>query len=177
MTDILKLDHTDKLAQITKLALVQKQHEVTVARLEEELVKAKADLSLVAETEIPTLMDEVGMTEFTMSDGSKVKATKKTRGSINEERRLKAHAWLDEHGHGNLLTRQFIVDFDKEQEDQAKEFKAILEDSDDPLRYAQKNTIQWQTLDKFVTEQMEEGEDFPQKLFGVYVQRGTKITT
>lgn len=177
MTDILKLDHTDKLAQITALALEQKRHEATVARLEEALAVAKEDLNIIAEDKIPTLMDEVGMQEFVMSDGSKVKTTKKTRGSINEKRRPMAHAWLDDNGHGNLLTRQFIVDFDKDQEDQAAEFKAVLEESEDPLRYAQKNTIRWQTLDKFVTEQMSEGEDFPQELFGVYVQRGTKITT
>lgn len=177
MEDITKLDQTDILATITTLATEQKVAEAKVARLEQELSTAKVDLGIIAEGKIPALMDEVGMTEFTMKDGSKVKTTKKIRGNINDARRTKAFKWIDDNGHGKLVTRQFIIDFDKEQEEQAKEFKGILEESDDPLRYAQKNSIHYMSLDKFVGEQMEDGEDFPQELFGVYVQRGTKITS
>lgn len=163
------------LARISGLALDQKQAEADVARLEEELKAAQAKLRDIAEHQLPALMDEAEMKICQTRDGITVKVVEKIRGSIPAATAPKAFAWLEEHGHGNLIKREVKVEFGRDEEAWAKKFLADLAKRKKPLKHELKRAVHPSTLASFVTEQLQEGVDIPLDTFGVYRQRSAKI--
>lgn len=163
------------LAQLSAMAMEQKQAEAEVARLEEELKKAQAKLKDLSEHKIPELMDAAEVKEFTTKDGIKIKIVEKIRGSIPEANAPKAFAWLEEHGHDNLIKREFKIEFGKNEEAWARKFEADLKKRKRPLKVRLKRAVHPSTLASFINEQLENGVDFPMDTFGVYRQRFSKI--
>jgi len=163
------------LATLSQLADEQKQAEAEVARLEEELRSAQAKLRDLAEHRLPNLMNECGMREFTTKDGIKIKVVEKIRGSIPEAHATRAFAWLEEHGHDNLIKREFKIEFGKDEEGWAKKFQADLAKRKRPLKVQLKRAVHPSTLASFVNEQLADGVDFPMEMFGVHQQRSSKI--
>lgn len=163
------------LARLSGLALDQKRAEAEVARLEEELKTAQARLRDIAEHQLPALMDEAEMSEFTTKDGIKISVKEVIRGSIPASNASKAFAWLEEHGHDNLIKREFKIEFGKDEEAWAKKFARDLAKRKRPLKVQLKRTVNPRTLQAFVREQLEEGVDIPLNLFGVFRQRFSKI--
>lgn len=164
------------LAKISALAVEQKKAEAEVARLEEELKKAQDKLRDISEFRLPALMDSIEMTDFTLRDGSKIKVDEKLRASIPSIHETAAFKWLEENRQGGLIKRQFLIDFNREQEEWAAKFAKELSERDDPLNFKCKRSVHPQTLAAFVREQLEEGVAIPLDIFGVFRQRVTKIS-
>ena len=163
------------LAQVSSLADHQHQAEARVKAAEKELEAAKASLRDIAEHRFPTLMDELGLTEFTTSNGLKVTVREKIRASIPKAKEAEALAWLDDHDHSSLIKRQFIVDFHKGEDGWAKKFAADLRKRKREVRVNEKKSVHANTLSSFVKEKLEAGEEIPIELFGVFRQRSTKL--
>ena len=164
------------LAQLSGLALDQKIAEAKVEKVTEELRVAKEELALIAEIKIPELMDEAEMTDFTTRDGINICIKENFRASIPEANKPKAFAWLAEHGHDNLIKREFKIEFGKNEEKWAKKFQAYLAKRKEPFKLEVKREVHANTLSAFVKEQVGEGIDVPLDLFGAFRQRISKIT-
>lgn len=164
------------LAQIATTALEQKEAEAEVERCEDALKAAQNRLRLIAEKTLPELMDAARQTQLTTADGIVVKVQEKIRGSLPKGREAPAFAWLEEHGHEDLVKREFKIQFGKDEEAWAKKFEADLRKRKKPVNVSRTDTIHPSTLASFVTEQLEAGVDIPLDAFGVYRQRSTKIT-
>lgn len=163
------------LAQLSGFALDQKKAEAEVERITELLATANANLKRISEVEIPTLMDAAGMTSYTTQDGITIKVDEKIRGSIPEATKDKAFNWLKEHGHDDLVKREFKIQFNKDEEQWAAKFVRDLNARKKKLAYEVKRTVHSSTLASFVKGQLEEGVDFPMDIFGVFRQRASKI--
>lgn len=163
------------LAAISSLALDQKRAEVAVAKAEEALALAVADLKRISERELPDLMDKAEMQTTTTKDGIKVTIGEKIRGSIPKPNEEKAFAWLKENGHDDLIKREFKIQFGKTEEVWAKKFLADLNKRKRPLAYELKRTVHTSTLSSFVKGQLEAGVEFPMDIFGVFRQRSSVI--
>ncbi len=124
------------LKALASLALDQKRKEAEVARIEEQLNVAKAELKQLAETDIPKLMDEAGMENYTTKDGIKIKINEKIRGSIPKATEAKAFEWLAEHGHGDLIKRLVSVQFNKDEEAWAAKFVRDMNQRKKKLNHA-----------------------------------------
>ena len=162
------------MAALNGLADQQQAAEEEVARLEALLDEAKKNLQRITEHEIPKLLD--GMDgKINLPDGRTITIAEKIRASIGGDKKPIAMKWLDDHGHGNLIKRRFIVEFGRDQEEWAKKFEAQLAESDTPLNVKKERNVHWQTLDAFVREQLEEGGELPLDIFGVYRQRFAKV--
>lgn len=144
--------------------------EIAVADAENALSEAKRVLADVQEHRLPEAMEALGLEEFKTQDGLKIKLDKKLRTSITAKNQMEAMAWLREHGHNALIKRQLTVL--AQDDDQGEQLAQMLRDYD----VADKATVPWQTMDKFVREMLEDGEDIPQELFGVYHQKKAKVT-
>lgn len=163
------------LARLSGLALDQKQAEAEVERLAEELKQAQNKLRDISEHQLPALMDEAEMKVCQTRDGITIKVVEKIRGSIPAPTAAKAFAWLEEHGHGNLIKREVKIEFGRDEEAWAKKFMADLAKRKKPLKHELKRGVHPSTLASFVTEQLQEGVDIPLETFGVFRQRSTKI--
>lgn len=167
----------DLLQRISEAAAEQKKAELRVARLEEELAQAKEELKDVAEHRLPALMDEAEIEDFTTKDGIKIGVKEKIRGSIPAANRPQALKWLEDNGFENLIKREFKIQFNKDEESWARKFQADLAKRKKPLKVQVDRNVNPSTLQSFVKQRLEEGEEIPMKLFGVFRQRMSKIDT
>lgn len=167
------------LAQISATAVEQKKKEAEVAELAEKLQLANEQLRNISEHVLPGLMDAASMTAFTTKEGIKIECSEKIRASIPAARADEAYVWLEENGLEHIIKRQFVIEFDREQEDWAKEFSkkldAISKDLENPLNIKRIKNVHASTLAATIKEQLEEGINIPMATFGAYRQRFTKI--
>lgn len=162
------------MSALTGLVDDQEAAQEEVERLQALLDEAKKNLQRISEIEIPKLMDGIDG-KLKLPDGREVTISEKIRASIASDKRPLAMKWLDDNNHGNLIKRRFIIEFGRDQEEWAKNFEQELAKSKSPLNVKQERNVHWQTLDAFVREKMENGDDLPLELFGVYRQRSSKI--
>ena len=178
--DYSKLQKADQsaditLKQISILAQEQMDAEAEVARAEQNLKAAQDKLKNIAEFRLPELMDSIGMSEFTLKDGSKVQVKESLHASIAIANQPSAFGWLAEIKQDNLIKRKFEIEFGRDQEEWAKQFQKELNDRDDPLNWKCKRSVHPQTLSAFVREQLENGIEIPQSIT-VVRQRTSKIS-
>jgi hypothetical protein len=168
-----EVDGTDALKKLHQLGNEMAQATKNVERLEKELAVAKKRVVDLSETEIPELMDSVGLESFTTREGIPFRIKKSVFASITKANHFKAMKWLDENGHSTLARRHVIVEFSKEQEEDATLLTKALglkyEDVDQVAK------VHPSTLRGWAREQLEAGADVPLDLFGIHTKRIAKI--
>jgi hypothetical protein len=162
------------LAALATFADELSDAELEVARIEDELKKAKGKAAELADRTIPELMDQFGMKTFTTTSGLKIDVRRTIRASIPAANKVKAMAWLDDNGHSGLIKRNILVAFDRESQDAAHELKDSLGQQFENVKEEMK--VEPSTLRAFIGEQLKAGEEVPLELFGAWEQRTAKIT-
>lgn len=115
---------------------------------------------------LPDMFRECGITEVRTPDGKVVKFREFYVGRITEEKRAAAMAWLREHNCIGIAKDKVTIEFGRDMDDAAEKIVEEMQTLGVPV--TRKQDIHHATLNKFVSEQMEEhGETFPQELFGV----------
>jgi len=169
----------DSLVRLRQMALKTKKAEQLVAEKELELKKAQDELRQLSEFDLPELMEEVGVPSFITEDGLKIDIKEKLRCSIAGERKGKALRWLESHGYGNIIKREFKIEFGKGEEEWAEKFeeelKRLSEEGEQDLRVAVNRNVHASTLSSFLSGLLEDGVDLPLELFGAYRQRQAKV--
>lgn len=174
-------DHVEKepasdiLKQIGDLANQQHELQYEIEKKEEELDQLRKKLKSIAEHDLPELMDEVELKTFQTSSGIKVEIKESIRASIPKKFAVQAFDWLDEHGYSRLIKRKFIILFGKDEEKWANRFEGDLKRRKRQLAVDRKKEVHSQTLSAWAREQLEDGVDIPENIFGVYRQRIAKI--
>lgn len=164
----------DSLAVLASLAEHLYLAEQEVELKTEELREAQRKLLYISGSQIPELMDEVGMSEFTTTSGIKIAVRDNLRVSPPAARRQEVYDWLEARGYGDLVKHNVTAGFGKEESAKAEELVGYLEGLGLPTKDERK--VESQTLKKFVKEQLAEGNDIPLDLFGAHEFRQTKIT-
>lgn len=169
---------TDGLKTVSSLAQEVSNWEGKVAQLEEQLRTAKAKLLELTDRDLPDMMAEVGITNFTLADGSKLEVKQTYGARIPVVHRDAAFAWLKEKGHDDIIKNLVSVPFGRGEDSLATDFINLAQKNG----YApdQKKEVHPQTLKAFVKEQLEKGQEVPMDLFGVFtgqrasIKRGSK---
>lgn len=168
-------DSPDKksLDRLKILARQQSGAETAVAEAEAALKKAQEKERDYKERLIPEVMEELGMEEFTTSDGFHIKIEKKIRTSLSKENKPAGFAWLEKNGHGGLIKRQIGVAFNRDQQEAATKLLATLRKDYD---VKQEMKVESSTLKAFVIAQLKAGTDLPLGVFGVHEQKFAKLS-
>lgn len=169
---VLSID-TAKSADIAQTCnkLLETQKEI---RLAEEKIKTLKDAERnLSDNVIPNLMREAGISLLRLTDGSKVEVKPYYQANITESFRERAHHWLRENGFGDLIKNNVTLEFGKGQDEQAQ--SVIKEAHEKGYNVKQKEGVHWATLRTFVKEQIQEGKQVPNDLFGVYVANRVTI--
>lgn len=154
------------LAAVAALAEEQIAAEDEVAKCEKALAVAKKSLELIQITQLPELMNRIGMTEFKLRDGRTVSIKSETYVSVSEERQERAYAWLREHGEAGVIKNVVSVSFGKDQDEAAQELLEKLAE----LKYAaeQNENVHHSTLKALIRRRIENGHEVDMELFGVH---------
>ena len=85
-----------ELKTIAQLAQKQNELETKIKGKEEELKNDKKELREIAEVQLPDALKEVGLSEFSLVDGTKVSVTAFYSARITAENKERAFDWLSE---------------------------------------------------------------------------------
>jgi len=161
------------LKQLSQLANELLGAQESILALEAQLAEVQRRAVHLSEHAIPELMQEFGFTDFTTDEGMSIKVANAIHAHIAEARKDAAFNWLDANGHGGMIKRRVVVGFGKESEDKARELAEAL--GDDGYAVKTEREVHASTLKAWVRQQLEDGEDIPLDVFGVQVQRITKV--
>ncbi len=163
------------VAAISSLVDRQMMAEDNIVELNRQVDEAKANLRKIEEKDFPDLMVEMGIPKFTLDSGIEVELKTNVFASLTEERREDGHAWLEENGHGDLIKREFIIRFNRDEESWAKKFARDLAQRKKQVALTIKRAVPPPTLKKFVVDALHAGDDVPLETFGVFEKKVTKI--
>lgn len=146
------------------------------AQISELNAKAKMlgeKLTVLAERDMPALMDELNIKEFTLKNGRMVKIKPIYIGKIDADHKDEAYAWLEKNGYGNLVKTSVEARFGMGDLDEAKELAEKLEAAGYVINVGQ--SVHSATLGKFIKTMLVEGKELPEDLFHPNVLRRAQI--
>jgi hypothetical protein len=162
---------TDRLERLTALVKTQKEIEASIADTESRLSDLGSRLRMVSEENIPALLDELGLSDVRLSDGTKVSVKETLRASVAADGKYTPFilSWLDREGHGDLVKNDVTVSFGRGEDAQAGELVAAL--AERGLSPSRRKTVNNQSFTALLRELLEAGEEVPLDEMGVGVQR------
>ena len=155
------------LTSVAELARLIRDKEVDIESLENSLKDRKKQLQKLTDEEMPAMLAEIGMSSFTLEDGSTVEIKQTYGASILVKNRPEAFEWLRDKGHDDIIKNTVLCQFGRGEDDQASDFSAFAQKQG--FLPEQKTEVHPQTLRAFVKERCEAGEEFPMELFGAWV--------
>lgn len=163
-----------ELSRIAALVEDYEQAEQQVSDLEEALKKAKETRDQLSAVDIPSAMDEVGLSEVRLADGRPVRIESGVRASIPKKYQEDAFNWLQQHGYGDLIKAEMKVSVGR------GELPLLAETADSISQQMGwvanvDQRVHPQTLAAFVREKRAAGEALPDDLLGVFEYRKTKV--
>jgi len=165
-TSVEKLDQQG-LTSVAALARQIRDKEENVKSLEQKLKDEKKALLKLTDEDMPAMLAEIGISSFSLDDGSQVEVKQTYGASILVDNRPKAYEWLRDNGYDDIIKNTVLCQFGRGEDDQASAFAAFAQKQG--YVPEQKTEIHPQTLRAFVKERVEEGDAFPMELFGAWV--------
>lgn len=141
----------------------QLEREITADTV--SLAEKQARLAKIIEDQIPTILKELGMTEFKMIDGRKVELKSDVRTHIKEDNKAAAYAWLEKGNYDGIIKTVVTAEFGKGENESATNAVSALEEAG--FAATKNQSIHAATLKSFVKERLEAGE-MPQDMFPVF---------
>lgn len=161
------------LKHLSDLAAQLQEARMEASRREAEYKKAAIRVQDLQENLIPEAMAAAGVDSFTTVDGKEITVVDFIGTTITEATREAAHKWLEDNGHGGMIKREISVLFNREQEEEANSLVGKLKDDYPAVQH--KKSVHSSTLKSWVTGQLQDGADFPQELFNVFVKKVAKV--
>ena len=163
-------------AQVKKISvkcteLQEKEQEV--ANIEERLKKVKKDALFLSEETIPNLMQEAGVTQLILSNGTSVTVSPFYGARISSDRKEEAFQWLRANNFADLIRNNVGVSFTAGDDAKAQQVLELLKK--EGHRPVQKQEVNAMQLKQWAREQIEKGVIVPVDLFSVYVTNRTKL--
>jgi len=174
---ILEKDHLTPVDDVSLKALSQKCNKLEALQTEinqqEQNIKSlKEKQRKLSEEEIPTFLQEKGLTSIRLNNGTEVSVAEDIKPGVLVENRPFCYQWLRDNGFGDLIKNIVSVNFGMGEDEDAINLKKQIEELG--LVCAEKESVHYQTLKAFVGEQHHKGVNLPNE-FGVHVANVTKI--
>jgi hypothetical protein len=163
----------DQLVRLSNLVHNQLELESQIKTLEHTMKNFQAQLRQVSEVDIPNLLDETGLSEVKLRDGTKVVVREDLRVSTTGKNRDVINRWLTEIGCEDLIRDEVVASFNRGEGERAEELLrhlTLLGVLSDRKRY-----VNPQSFAALLREMRDKGEDVPLERLGVFVQRRAQL--
>lgn len=163
------LPNKEELNNISELAMSQVQLEMDIKTAEKALGELKSRHLKLRTEALPEAMKQVGLTEFTLSNGSKISIKDGIDVSIPVPKKPEAFAWLRDNGHGDIIKNDVTLSFGTGQDAQKDVAIEFAEQNNFP--YAAKEAVHTGTLKAWAKKQLELDDQtnaLPEDLITVY---------
>lgn len=181
---------SNELGAIADMAQQMFDLEEEISIIELSLKHKKQDLNKLANQDLPDLMQELNMKDFTLNNGAKVEVQDVTSGSIPsagaiqkakgddkaelEMRQQQCFDWLRANKAGDLIKSNVEVQFGRDEDQACNNFTDELRERN--LFYRRAVGVHHGSLNSFIRERLTDGKDVPQDLFKLFMGRRAKIT-
>ena len=174
---ILEKDPLAPVDDVSLKALSQKCNKLEALQTEinqqEQNIKSlKEKQRKLSEEEIPTFLQEKGLTSIRLNNGTEVSVSEVILPGVLVDNRPFCYQWLRDNGFGDLIKNIVSVNFGMGEDQDAVDLKKQIDELG--LVCAEKEDVHYQTLKAFVGEQHRKGVNLPDE-FGVHVANKTKI--
>jgi hypothetical protein len=159
------VNQIDKIQTLTSKASELKVMTEHLEYLHEAVKKAEETIKNLSEQELPMLMNEIGMQQFRLQDGTKFEVKPILAVNAPKEKMEEIDEWLDNNGHSGLV--KTIVAIPKTVPTEVIE-EILHTFKEHGYEVDVTKSIHWQTLNKWAREMEEEGYAIPEDLFKVY---------
>ena len=164
-------DEQVKKISVKCTELQEKEQEVL--DIEERLKKARKDAMFLSEETIPNLMQEAGVTQLILSNGTSVTVNPFYGARISNDRKEEAFQWLRANNFADLIRNNVEVSFTAGNDAKAQQVLELLKK--EGHRPVQKQEVNAMQLKQWAREQIEKGVSVPVDLFSIYVTDRTKL--
>jgi hypothetical protein len=163
------------LKRLTALVRKQARLETKIEKLQAQASAAGEELRQISWVDIPELLDETGLSEVRLKDGTKVQIKDEVRVSTTGRYREKINSWLERTGNEDLIKNEITAAFPAG--DRAKVERALKALAKAGVSQVdQKRFVNATTFAAFIRETLAGGElDVPMEEIGVHIQRITKL--
>ena len=153
-----------------------KEKEDEIAALEDKLKTKKQEADDISSRVIPELLQEQGLQEIKLADGSKVSVKKEFRATLPKDdiRRESAYQWLRDQGLGDIIKNNVTVSFGKGEDNKANQLVDLAVANG--FTPQQKSDVAWNTLTALYEERVKAGLDMPSDVFSLWIKDKTKIS-
>ena len=169
------LDNVE-ITDIAQQCIKLKEKEDEIAELEGKLKAKKAEADDISSRVIPELLQEQGLQEIKLSDGSKVSVKKEFRATLPKDdlRRESAYQWLRDQGLGDIIKNNVTVSFGRGEDNKAQQLLDLAVANG--FQPQQKSDVAWNTLTALYEERVKAGLDMPSDVFSLWIKDKTKIS-
>jgi len=108
---------------------------------------------------IPTMMTEMNISKFSLSDGAGVEVKPIYGASISIAKKEEAFNWLRNNGLGDLIKNEITVSFGRNEDNKAAEYAGLAQGQG--YQPVQKLKVEPMTLKALVRERLESGKEMP----------------
>jgi 16S rRNA C1402 N4-methylase RsmH len=115
------------LTSVAALARQIRDKEERIQGLEETLKDEKKALLKLTDEEMPAMLAEIGISSFSLDDGSTVEVKQTYGASILVDNRPAAYEWLREHGYDDIIKNTVLCQFGRGEDDLASSFAAFAQ--------------------------------------------------
>lgn len=168
-----ELENPERLGALSDLVLKMRELEGEIKACNAVIKEFKKEHERLSEQLIPEMMVELGIAGLELTDGKKLTIDKAYFAKIPDDKKSEAFNWLADNGYEALIKTDITTSFGKGEGDKVTSLKQTLVEGQ--YSFEAKDNVHPQTLKALVRERLEEGNDMPDELFGVYVKNITKI--
>jgi hypothetical protein len=172
--DLKKLQDDD-LSGLSKLIQRQLDLDSEIENMEETLKDMKREREVLSSETIPTKMQELGINETTMKDGSKVTVKEGFHCRIPKAKEEEALQYLKDNDLGDIIKNMVSTSFGTGEDNMAGDLAGYIE-SNFGITPEVKKSVHPSTLKATLKKRHEEGLTDPDDLFGIFIRPETKIT-
>ena len=181
---------SNSLGAITEMGQEMFNLQKEINELNDLLKQKKQSLMKLAEQDLPDLMQELNVKDFTLNNGAKVEVQDIASGSIPsasaiqkakgddkaelEVRQQQCFDWLRANGAGDLIKSNVEVQFGRDEDQACNNFTDELRERN--LYYRRAVGVHHGSLNSFIRERLTDGKDVPHDLFKIFAGRRAKIT-
>ena len=137
-----------------------------IADIEADLKMMKNKRDHISGEIIPTMMSEMGFSELTLKDNTKLKVTTSYKAHISEANKEMAFNWLRNNGLGDIIKNEISVSFGRNEDNKAADYATLAKERG--FQPTQKMKVEPMTLKALVRERIEAGKEMPTEIFGVF---------
>lgn len=165
----------EKLESLGEHAKRARHLEHLLEQMEIERSKMADELKQILEMKMPEILMEIGIDEFKLATGEKLKLSTYYSASLSEENPLRGEAfeWLRKNNHDAIIKSTINGTFGKGEEKTADKIMKLLE-KHAPEIFVKKVGVHPMTLKSFVKELCEAGTPPPAEPFKLFI--GKKVT-